>query len=397
MLYARARTRYLAAIGLSTAFAGVGCHKAEPAGSTPATATAQATSTRHTAPWVPAAEATPEVPKPGAAVCPHGPFCMPAASGAAADATCAPSVPLPEGIGPTAQLGSRPPSVSYDAARTTTERASEPGVCCYSWHVLCVGGRALRGPEGPVTAATARRDDWLAPEAAVDASALAPSTRAALAAHWAREAAFEHASVASFARASLALMSVGAPPDLVAAAHAAAIDEIDHARLAYALASAYGAAPHGPGPLAAVPTGETTLARIAAETLIDACAGESVAALALREAASTAEDPAVRAILSRIAADEEQHADLAWRTVAWALGAGGREVARALADAMEALRAEPDTIEPDARPSLAAFGVLDATARREIRRRALAEVVLPCAEALLAAATPLPEEARASV
>jgi hypothetical protein len=121
-----------------------------------------------------------------------------------------------------------------------------------------------------------------------------------------------------------------------------------------------------------------------------------VAALALREAAAAAEDPAVRAVLSRIAADEERHAELAWRTVAWALGAGGRDVARALAAALEALRAEPDAREPAEGSSLAAFGVLDAASRREIRRRALAEVVLPCAEALLVAANPAPE-ARVSV
>jgi hypothetical protein len=35
---------------------------------------------------------------------------------------------------------------------------------------------------------------------------------------------FQHASVASFARFSLELLALGAPPDLVAAAHAAALD-----------------------------------------------------------------------------------------------------------------------------------------------------------------------------
>src|SRR5262249_21588545 len=160
---------------------------------------------------------------------------------------------------------------------------------------------------------------------------IAPEIRAALAAHWEREAAFEHASVAAFARASLALLAAGAPPDLVAATHAAAIDEIEHARLGYALASAYGAEPRGPAALpAAAPPFSGSLEDLAVETLIDACAGESAAALALREASAAVRDEGVRAVLSRIADDEERHAELAFRTVAWAARAGGEPVARAL-------------------------------------------------------------------
>ena len=96
--------------------------------------------------------------------------------------------------------------------------------------------------------------------------------------------------MASFARASLALMAVGAPPELVAATHAAAIDEIEHARLTYALASAYGGEPTGPAALdvASGAGGATTLVTVAVETFLDACAGESAAALALREAAALA-------------------------------------------------------------------------------------------------------------
>ncbi len=170
----------------------------------------------------------------------------------------------------------------------------------------------------------------------------APASRAALAAHWEREAAFEHASVGAFARASLSLLAVGAPPELLAATHAAAADEVEHARLAYALASAYGGSGRGPGPLAVGGAVETpSIARLAVETFVDGCAGEATAALALREGAAASEDLEVRAILTRIAEDEERHAELAFRTVAWALGTGGDEVARGLDEALAALRDEP--------------------------------------------------------
>jgi hypothetical protein len=134
-----------------------------------------------------------------------------------------------------------------------------------------------------------------------------------------------------------------------------------------------------------------SLAVVAVEALLDGCAGEAAAALALREAAVATEDGGVRAVLDRIAEDEERHAELAFRTVAWALRAGGPDVGRGLAEAMASLRAElagaleagpPVEVERD----LSAHGVLGVEARRIVRRRALEEVVLPCAEALLASA-----------
>jgi hypothetical protein len=389
----RARGRYLAALGLSglhTALAAFGCHGAESAttlapsptaantatvetgtassdrvtgGLDPAPPTTGALTTPHTVPWVPSTASDPPVrSRPGIATCPHGPFCVPQpadpgqAPAPAPLQGCADTVPLPAGIGPDTTVSGRQPSVTFDAARTTTERVSDPTACCYQWNVLCVGGRVLRGPEGPVTAAPAYREDWLAPEAAVDATVLAPAARAALAAHWEREAAFEHASVG-----------------------------------AYALASAYGGARRGPGPMPALRvTGDRSLATVAVDTFLDGCAGEATAALVLREAAATAEAGAMRVVLDRIAEDEERHAELAWRTVAWALRAGGEEVARRLIEATATLRDElrVGSTEPAPGEDLSAHGVLGEAAQQAIRRRAISEVVIPCVEALLAVGRP---------
>jgi hypothetical protein len=418
---ARARGRYLAALGLTglhTAFAAFGCHGAESAtepapsptaasasaveASPPKSTPTGAPAASHTGAWVPS---EPPVPlRPGIAICPHGPFCVPQpadlgeAPAPAPLQACANTVPLPTGIGPDAILAGRQPTVTFDAARTTAERADDPAACCYQWHVLCVGGRALRGLEGPITAALAHREDWLAPEGSVDTATLGAAAREALTAHWEREAAFEHASIGAFAQASLALLAVGAPADLVAATHAAALDEIEHARLAYALASAYGGVRRGPGPMPASGiTGNASLATLAMDTFLDGCAGETTAALALREAAAMAEEGAVRLILERIAEDEERHAELAWRTVAWALRTGGEEVARRLFEGTAMLRGElhGGAKEPAAGLDLSAHGVLSEAARQAIRRRAVAEVVIPCAEALLRANEPEPATAGA--
>ena len=100
--------------------------------------------------------------------------------------------------------------------------------------------------------------------------------------------------------------------------------------------------PRGPSKLDV--TGQTplpqSLAELAVETFLDACLGETVAALALREAAGGAEKRQIASLLDRIAGDEERHAELAWRTVAWALREGGAPVREALSAAMEAVREE---------------------------------------------------------
>ncbi len=335
-----------------------------------------------TATWEPVSRLRPpspeERPRP---TCPSEKFCIgPSATPGAAKApapyqTCDVKPAGPSGLGWW---------VNFDAEST----AAHPGACCYQRVQLCPGGRALLGDAGPVTAPTTRRGDWLA-EGPVTRGPPTLAERRALAAYWEREAAFEHASIASFARASLVLLANGAPPDLVLGTHAAALDEVEHARLTYALASTCGGTPRGPG-LLAVPGGlATSLPELATETFLEGCAGEAAAALSLREAAAAAEDPAVRAVLERIAGDEERHAELAWRTVAWALEAGGAPVARALGAAMRLLEGE---LAVGAAPvseafDLSAHGALGDAARWTLRRRALAEVVLPCADALLAART----------
>jgi hypothetical protein len=122
------------------------------------------------------------------------------------------------------------------------------------------------------------------------------------------------------------------------------------------------------------------------ETFLDACLGETVAALALREAAAGASLSLIGSLLTRIASEEERHAELAWRTVAWALPEGGAPVREALSAAMAAVSEEASTGgAEDGDPGLPGLGIPGARALAEVRLRAIREVVLPCAAALLAA------------
>src|ERR1700759_5402277 len=103
------------------------------------------------------------------------------------------------------------------------------------------------------TAPVARRPEWCerpkGAAALTPVAVVAPDIRPRLAAAWTQAACMEHASIASFARFVLQLLAVGAPPDLVADAQRALADEVVHARLAFAVASAYAGVDVGPGKL----------------------------------------------------------------------------------------------------------------------------------------------------
>jgi hypothetical protein len=224
---------------------------------------------------------------------------------------------------------------------------------------------------------------------ASELAALEPGLRRRLSALWAEDGLMEHASIGSFARFSLQLLAVGAPPELLEGAHRAALDEVTHARLCFRLASAYADEPLGPGPLPLEgdALGPLELASVAAMTVIEGCIGETLAALEAATALESAEPEAVRATLERIREDETRHAELAYRTVRWALGRGEPGIRSAVAGAFRQGLGATHGPAPAAAPdddALPAHGRLGARQRHELRRIGLEEVVRPAFEALLA-------------
>lgn len=261
------------------------------------------------------------------------------------------------------------------------------GQCCYWVHEdSCVTGRPfIEAGELLLSEVRAGRG-WCDDGPLPDVDGLSSAQRNALARAWSEDASGEHASIASFARFALELMACGAPAELVAAAHRAALDEVRHARACFRLASAYAGESLGAGPL---PLGNTVevssdLADVAARAAVEGCVGETLAAIQAAEQLALTTDPAVREVLAAIANEEAQHAELAWRTVAWALSCGGEKVRRAVGSALHgAMSSMADAVRDDAIDHLEAHGRLDTHALRSVRRRALEEVVRPCAEALL--------------
>jgi hypothetical protein len=261
--------------------------------------------------------------------------------------------------------------------------------CCYQvLQMSCVlAGRPFLVERAARTAAPVRSGErgWIDGEApSPRVEGLPAETRARLAEAWARDGLFEHASVASFGRFALELLAAGAPSELVEAAHRAALDEVRHARLCLALAAAYAGEPVAPAPF---PFGgpvevSADLADLAARAASEGCVGETLAAVQAAEQLARAEDPAVRAALAIIAEDEARHAELAWRTVAWAVRTGGERVREAVRDALtEAQRGALAALAaPPCDAAMSAHGRLGGEALRAGLARALEDVVRPCAE-----------------
>ena len=246
----------------------------------------------------------------------------------------------------------------------------------------CGFGRPFLVGAAPRKALPVPRDEW-AERLKPDVSSAPGAVRDALADHWTRTGLMEHASVAAFARFTLQLLALGAPPALVTGATNAMRDETEHARLAFGLASAYAGSSVGPGALPIdgaldrfdVPSFLATLVR-------EGCVGETVAATEARAARDAVRDPVVYRVLEKIAREELDHSVLAWRTLAWLVESGRVSAVAALVEVNDALREARAAAGAPSRDDLAAFGVPGGAELRAVREEAH-RVVARCAASLL--------------
>jgi hypothetical protein len=256
------------------------------------------------------------------------------------------------------RFASRRVYFSVDEQTSRSESASKGGVaCCFRrQRSYPVEGRPLEGEEEQLVGEGSSREGWCSDDLVL------PRSRAK-AERWRRRALEEHASVASFARLVLELVGLGAPAWLVRRAHEAALQEVEHARLSFEVASAFAGRTVGPGrlPVARAKPLAATRAELLRATLHGGCIGETLAAVRAAEGANRAGNRALRSRLVRIAREEESHAELAFAIAAWAIG----------------------TARPDERPELEAIvhEAMQVAAPRG-QARVLREVVHPALRAL---------------
>ncbi|MEQ1565544.1 MAG: ferritin-like domain-containing protein [Myxococcota bacterium] len=211
----------------------------------------------------------------------------------------------------------------YYGTATDTAVAGVVDLCLYEGTFEVTGaccGRPLLQDGRPVVSGLTRTDRWAHPDAP-DVRGMTAEQRQEHGEHWLRAALLEHASVASFARFTLDLLRYGAPPELVARAQRAALEEVDHARRCFALAGAYLGQPLGPGEMA---LGEAvalsaSFAAFAEAVVREGCVGETLSVFDAAHRLQQAHDPALRTTLQTLRDDESAHASLAWDTLRWAL------------------------------------------------------------------------------
>lgn len=268
------------------------------------------------------------------------------------------------------------------------------GECCYEVSDAlcgalgcgCAHGRPMLREARPLLAGIARThwiDSTLPAPVLVGLSA---PERLRLARFWASVGSHEHSSIAAFHRAALELLAHGAPERLLAATQRASLDEARHARHAFTLASHFAGATIGPAalPLGAAIELAADLPALAARVVTEGCIEETMSLLAAERMLAECRDPAVHRVLVALVRDERRHVELAWKTVRWAIQAGGQVVADAVAIAFAEARAPiPNDPEPLS-PRLAAWGAVSDERLCAAAARGLAAVIRPVGERLVA-------------
>jgi hypothetical protein len=321
--------------------------------------------------------------------CVHGARrAAPGVAAAAGASRCAPT----SGVKPEHLIGAGSRG-QLDIEATRRERQAFRGdVCCYEWRRFCGGGRLLMRKGRAIVAESVVRGPLVATPAGIDGSAIqreSAEARRALAAQWARAASFEHASIASFDEALAELAALGAPASLLDVTRRCRGDEVRHAEALYGLASALAGVTLGPGEPSVSARAPRDLVGFARALFVEACANETIAVAHAQAALDAATiEPSVAALLRGVVDDELTHMELAWRTLAWCVSAGGDAV-RAVIDvelaALErSLEGEPtstdDGLDADLR---ARWGLLAAPTQERVRCACVRGVIVPCAEALL--------------
>jgi hypothetical protein len=132
----------------------------------------------------------------------------------------------------------------------------------------------------------------------------------------------EYASAAAFSALATALLECGAPVDLTAAAADMAVDELFHVELAARLTTELGGAAPMRFDLAHISPvttpGASPLMRAAEIAVTTSCVSESLSVPAMARSRAVASPPLVRAVLSRLLADEGPHSRIGWWLLDWA-------------------------------------------------------------------------------
>ena len=147
---------------------------------------------------------------------------------------------------------------------------------------------------------------------------------------WLRTAQMEHASVASFHQFALDLIRFGAPPDLLIRTNKAILDEISHAKAAFAITEGFLNQAISPGDFQMKIQPATNLAEFAKKVALEAAINETIAVILATVQRAKCTDYAINKFLTKIIREEAEHAELAWDTLRWLIQKGCSDVVDSL-------------------------------------------------------------------
>ena len=167
-------------------------------------------------------------------------------------------------------------------------------------------------------------------------------SRLALEALWLHDAKKEYASVPAFARLTWQLIALGAPSDLIRDLHLAGLQEIDHTKKCFALASGFGSGPQTITPMFEILSDFDNIkgepfSFLAVDSLIDGCLLEGFNADSAEACALICQDPVSLKVIRQIAREERFHAELSWRVLEFCLSQNPHQVRQALLEAVATL------------------------------------------------------------
>jgi hypothetical protein len=203
-------------------------------------------------------------------------------------------------------------------------------------------GTTRQGTTRQGTTSALRSSRWSAASLAGDAPShrrlleedgVDEATRVQLAAAWRAAAGDAHAGLRTAAARALELATLGAPPELVTAAHEDALDRVRRVKLCSAVARGLDGRSEAldsclsPSALGRRPR---ALPRLAVDVVIDLAISESVSARVDAKLSQRTTDRVIRATLAELAAIEGRHIARAWAIVSWCLEEEPDAVSRSL-------------------------------------------------------------------
>lgn len=239
--------------------------------------------------------------------------------------------------------------------------------------------------------------DWVPKDWNLTALTVSEDVKAFGENYWRTSGEHEHASVASFARASLDLMRFGAPPELLRDTHVAAMEEVRHAEISFGLATSFKGKSSDALVVGAFPLENAELSKslddFASKLLLEGCIGETSAVARLSYAISHINpmSPAAQHLVT-LRDEEAGHAALAWKSLAWALSKGAK--LPPLPEPNHLQRQEPSHAETEA---LVWTGAIPSMLGDQIDHSVMVATVLPWLSALSNGETELPAVSTAAL